>query len=36
MSQSPAAEAAIHIEHLSKVYKDFWGRDKSALWTTST
>jgi ABC-2 type transport system ATP-binding protein len=22
------ADAAVHIEHLSKVYKDFWGRDK--------
>ena len=25
---SPAADAAVHTEHLTKVYKDFWGRDK--------
>jgi len=24
----PAAEAAVHIEHLTKTYRDFWGRDK--------
>jgi len=28
MSDSPAATAAIHTEHLTKVYKDFWGRPK--------
>jgi len=28
MSDSPAATAAIHTEHLAKVYKDFWGRPK--------
>src|SRR3954453_4143204 len=28
MSDSPAATAAIQIEHLTKVYKDFWGRPK--------
>jgi ABC-2 type transport system ATP-binding protein len=26
MSDSPAATAAIHTEHLTKVYKEFWGR----------
>src|SRR5436309_7069355 len=25
---NPARDAAIHTEHLSKVYKDFWGRPK--------
>jgi ABC-2 type transport system ATP-binding protein len=25
---SPARDAAVHIEGLSKVFKDFWGRDK--------
>jgi len=25
---SSAQDAAIHTEHLTKVYKDFWGRDK--------
>ena len=25
---TPAADAAVHTEHLTKVYKDFWGRDK--------
>lgn len=25
---NPATDAAVHTEHLSKVYKDFWGRDK--------
>src|SRR4051794_39214349 len=28
MSSSPADQAAIHTEHLTKVYKDFWGRPK--------
>ena len=23
-----AIDAAVHTEHLSKVYRDFWGRDK--------
>jgi ABC-2 type transport system ATP-binding protein len=25
---SPATDQAVHTEHLTKVYKDFWGRDK--------
>src|SRR5215218_1818418 len=25
---NPATNAAVHAEHLTKVYKDFWGRDK--------
>src|SRR5882757_3395198 len=25
---APNADSAIHTEHLTKVYKDFWGRDK--------
>jgi len=25
---SSAQTAAIHTEHLTKIYKDFWGRDK--------
>ncbi len=25
---NPAITAALHTEHLTKVYKDFWGRDK--------
>lgn len=25
---SPAQDAAVHTEHLTKIYKDFWGRDK--------
>jgi ABC-2 type transport system ATP-binding protein len=25
---SPANDQAVHTEHLTKVYKDFWGRDK--------
>src|SRR5215211_862241 len=28
MSSFPADQAAIHVEHLTKVYKDFWGRPK--------
>ncbi|HLL88814.1 MAG TPA: ATP-binding cassette domain-containing protein, partial [Tepidisphaeraceae bacterium] len=27
-SSNPARDAAIHTEGLTKVYKDFWGRDK--------
>src|SRR5689334_3209117 len=27
-SATAARDAAIHTEHLTKVYKDFWGRDK--------
>ena len=27
-SASEVADSAIHIDRLSKVYKDFWGRDK--------
>src|SRR5581483_5808202 len=27
-AMSAAADAAVHTEHLTKVYKDFWGRDK--------
>src|SRR5437879_708674 len=26
--ENPHRDAAIHTEHLSKVYKDFWGRPK--------
>src|SRR3954447_6865557 len=25
---APANDAAVHTEHLTKIYKDFWGRDK--------
>jgi ABC-2 type transport system ATP-binding protein len=25
---NPAQDAAVHTEHLTKIYKDFWGRDK--------
>src|SRR4051812_32123336 len=25
---APNADSAVHCEHLTKVYKDFWGRDK--------
>jgi ABC-2 type transport system ATP-binding protein len=25
---APAADAAVQTEHLTKIYKDFWGRDK--------
>jgi ABC-2 type transport system ATP-binding protein len=25
---STASDPAVHVEHLTKVYKDFWGRDK--------
>src|SRR5262245_66283452 len=25
---SEAQDSAVHTEHLTKVYKDFWGRDK--------
>ena len=27
-SMAPADNLAVRIDHLSKVYKDFWGRDK--------
>src|SRR5687767_2609896 len=27
-SANPSATAALHTENLTKVYKDFWGRDK--------
>src|SRR5215470_7574930 len=27
-SASAPRDSAIHTEHLTKVYKDFWGRDK--------
>src|SRR5256714_15309163 len=25
---APLNDAAVHTEHLTKIYKDFWGRDK--------